>query len=86
MATLTVRQAEKNLLGIILDVECGFSTPEKAVEEQAALLEQAPEEFQAEYTLEDFQRIRDNALSTYDSDADFYEQDTVAFKDEADEL
>lgn len=86
MDALTKNQAMKTMLGIILSVENGTMTPEQAVREQEGLLKQAPEGFKADYTRDDFEKIRADALSViatqglYD-DYDDYEEGDEIFDD-----
>ncbi len=58
--------SEKLLLGIIASVESGVTTPEDAVIELAELKTKTG--IKADYMLADFQKIREEALSTFDED------------------
>jgi hypothetical protein len=68
---LTLTEAQRLLLGIISSVESGITTPEEAVTELADLKAKAVKAniptFQADYTLENFQSIRDAYVSEYES-------------------
>lgn len=72
---LTLTEAQRLLLGIITSVESGVTSPEDAVEELAELKTKAAGlNFKADYTLENFQKIRENYVSTYEaSDEPSYE-------------
>jgi len=64
---LSLVKAQRLLMGIIASVESGITSPEEALAELASLKKQAPDGFEADYTLEDFQRIREDYSSSYDS-------------------
>ena len=64
----TRRDAEERLLDIIEGTEDGFYTPEEASREVGYLerdAERAGLNYKTDYTLEDFQKIRESALSNY---------------------
>jgi hypothetical protein len=63
--------AEDLFLGIIESVESGLMTPEEAVTELASLKQDY--NFKSDYTLDDFQRIRESCLSTLPEDEDFFD-------------
>jgi hypothetical protein len=74
MAKLTLVNAQRMLLGIIASVEVGVTSPVDAVEEVATLKAQAEAAnlaFQANYTLADFEKIRTDYVSNYDSSEEF---------------
>jgi hypothetical protein len=65
---LTLTEAQRLLLGIIISVESGVTTPEEAVDELNELntrAETANLNFKADYTLADFEEIRADYLSNY---------------------
>jgi hypothetical protein len=67
MPKLTLTEAQRILLGIIESVEVGNFTAEEAVQELTELkadAERAGLNFRADYTLADFQKIREMFLST----------------------
>ncbi len=71
---LTLTEAQRLLLGIITSVESGVTTPEEAVEELNDLREKAGKAgipFKADYTLTDFEKIRENYVSTYESSSSY---------------
>jgi hypothetical protein len=71
---LTLTEAQRLLRGIITSVESGVTLPEDAVEELAELKTKAAGlNFKADYTLADFQKIRENYVSTYDSSEPYVE-------------
>jgi hypothetical protein len=87
MAAFTLKEAQDNLIGIINSVEAGVMTPEAAVEELERLKEDAPSKFTADWTLEDFQTVRDKAASSSYDDYDNYDDDDNYIRDEeTDEL
>jgi hypothetical protein len=94
----TLTEPQRRLLEIISSVENGIYTPEEAVTEfqdikrdmEKAGLPLAPEYALAEYTLADFQRIRENALASYESNDDsfegvFYGDETYEMQGDEDE-
>jgi hypothetical protein len=79
MAQLSLTEAQRILLGIITSVESGVTTPEAAVEELSGLKTRAAAEnlpFKADYTLADFEKIRQNYVSTYDSSTPYVDVET----------
>lgn len=77
---LTLTDAQRLLLGIIASVESGVTTPEDAVTELAGLKEKATAaglNFRADYTLQDFQDIRQKEIETYESDAYYYDDEVI---------
>ena len=73
---LTLTEVQRLLLGIIASVESGVTTPEEAVRELNDLKVKAVVSglrFKAAYTLEDFQKIRQNYISTYESSEAYIE-------------
>ena len=71
----TVTEAQLTLLGILSTVESGAITPEEAVEELGTLKSQVAEAgltFSADYTVEDFEKIRTAYASTYESSSSSY--------------
>lgn len=70
MATLTLVESQRTLLGIISGVEAGVTSPAEAVEELETLKANAPQTFKADYTFEDFERIGKNAGQSYASSTD----------------
>lgn len=76
MAPLTLTQAQRLLLGIITSVEAGYTTPSDAVTELKTLKDQAASAgllFKADYTEEEFQKLRENFTSTYESSTPYEE-------------
>jgi hypothetical protein len=76
MPKLTLTEAQKRLLEIIGAVESGIDTPEEAVIELNDLKRAASEAglpFKAAYELADFQKIRADQLSTYESSEPSYQ-------------
>ncbi len=67
--------AQRTLLGIIASVESGLTAPTDAVTELAALKAQAPEGFEANYSVEDFERVRANYVSQFETSTDDIELD-----------
>ncbi len=71
MAQFTLTEAQRLLLGIITSVESCVTSPAEAVQELTTLKSRAVAagiNFKAyNYTLADFQKIRDNYVSTYDT-------------------
>jgi hypothetical protein len=66
---MKLTDAQRTLLGIIASVEAGVTAPEDAVKELALLKNRAKISglsFKADYTLSDFQKIREAYASTYD--------------------
>ena len=79
---LTLTDVQRLFLDIIALLEIGLTTPEGAVEELNDLKQRAKIAgvlFKADYTLMDFEKIRENYLSVYD----MYDYD--AYDDEYDE-
>jgi hypothetical protein len=74
--------AQDLFLGIINSVETGLKTPEEAVTELADLKEEYG--FKSDWTLADFQTLRNNFLSEL-PEGDFYDDDDLEFEDDADE-
>jgi hypothetical protein len=70
MCKVSITEAQRQLLEIITQVESGVTSPESAAAQLKTLKEFAPAEFKADYTLEDFQRIKANAVSTYETSAE----------------
>jgi hypothetical protein len=71
------------LLGIIASVDMGITSPVDAVEEVATLKAQAEAAnlaFQANYTLEDFEKIRAEALVQYDSSDSTYDSSSSSYQ------
>jgi hypothetical protein len=67
MCKTTITEAQRQLLEIITRVESDDVTPQEASTQLTTLKEFAPEEFKADYTVADFQRIQTNALGSYQS-------------------
>jgi hypothetical protein len=66
----TLTEIQRTLLGIIVAVESGVTTPEEAVDELNKLKAKAAKaglNFRADYLLADFQEIRKNSISSYES-------------------
>ena len=75
MPKLTLTEVQRRLLEIIGSVESGVTSPSEAVTELGDLKDAATDAgltFQADYTLEDFQKIRATELSTYDTSEESY--------------
>ena len=77
--------AQDLFLGIIESVESGVMSPEEAVTELANLKQEY--DFKSDYTLADFQRVRENFLSDLlDLDDDYFEENEFEFdEDEEDD-
>lgn len=76
MAQLTLTEVQRTLLGIVSSVESGVTTPEAAVDELTRLKSRASEaglKFSPLYTLEDFQNLRANQLSQYETSEAYVE-------------
>ncbi len=76
MAQFTLTEAQRILLGIITSVESGVTTPEEAALELSSLKARASTagvNFKADYTVADFQKIRENYVTTYDTSAPYEE-------------
>lgn len=73
---LTLTEAQRLLLGIISSVEGGITTPEDASEELAELKEKAAKaglNFKADYTVDDFIKIRESYVSQYETSTPYVE-------------
>jgi len=73
---LTLTEAQRLLLGIISSVESGVTTPDEAAEELQNLryrATQAGVNFRADYTVDDFTKIRENYVSTYETSQPYVE-------------
>lgn len=64
---ITLTNAQRILLEIITQLESGLTTPIEATKSLNDLKLAAPVEFKANYSIGDFQRIRANARSAYQS-------------------
>ena len=76
MAKFTLTEAQRLLPGIIASVESGVTTPEEAVAELSSLKTRAKEagvNFKADYELVDFQKLRQNYVSTYETSEPYVE-------------
>ncbi len=76
MAKFTLTEAQRLLLGIIASVESGVTTPEEAVAELSSLRTRTKEagvNFKADYELADFQKLRQNYVSTYETSEPYVE-------------
>jgi len=74
MATLT--DVQRSLLAILGSVEGGNITPEQATKKLELLKAEAAAAgltFRAEYSTEDFERIRNAYLATYETSTDYVE-------------
>lgn len=70
---LTLTEAQRLLLGIISNVELGELTPDEAVKELVQLKLDAAAagfEFKVNYTFDDFERLRENYISNYESSSE----------------
>lgn len=70
MAQFTLTEAQRLLLGIITSVESGVTSPEDAVSELKEVKAKAVLAgltFKADYTVDEFIKIRENYVSTYDT-------------------
>lgn len=73
---LTLTEAQRLLLGIITSVESGVTTPEEATDELTSLKTRAANagvNFKADCTVDDFIKIRENYVSTYESSEPYVE-------------
>jgi hypothetical protein len=74
----TLTDAQRRLLDIVFYVENGTFTPQEAFSELTDLKQDAASaglQFKAEYTLEDFQKLRSDYMSTYESSVEFVESE-----------
>jgi hypothetical protein len=80
MSALTLTKVRRTLLGIITSVESGVTSPEDAEAELSQLRNEAEKanlNFRADYTVDDFRKIRENYVATYETSQDPYpEEDT----------
>jgi len=79
MPKLTLTEAQRRLLEIIGAVEFGINSPQEAVNELNDLKKAAADAglpFKAAYELSDFQKIRTDELSDYESSGELYEPST----------
>jgi len=79
MKVLTRTSVQRTLLGIISSVESGVTTPESAEEELSQLIDEAEKaglNFRPNYTVDDFRKIRENYVATYETSQDPYSGDT----------
>lgn len=68
MAKFTLTTAQRFLLGIIACVESGVTSPEDAVDELKELKAKSAQAgilFKADYTLADFEKLREIYVSSY---------------------
>jgi hypothetical protein len=84
---LTLTTLQQLLLGIMASVESGVTSPEAGFDELAELKAQAREagiDFTADYSVEDFQRMLENAAWDDYDEVDFEEDlyDDETFEDE----
>ena len=75
MKPISLIDAQRALIGVISSVEAGLTTPQEAVEELSAIRDASPESFRPDYTLEDFQRIVENAKGSYKPSTDDFDWD-----------
>jgi len=87
---ITLSGAQDTMLNIITSVESGAITPEEAVNQLNDLkadVKRAGIDFEVEWTLADFQTVRDNDLPTYElNDDEEYQEDYVFEDGEEDEI
>jgi hypothetical protein len=72
---LTLTATQRLLLGIISSVEAGITSPIEAMAELNELKAQADDaglKFRADYTVEDFENIRQVFVATYETSQDPY--------------
>ena len=82
---ITLSGAQDTMLNIITSVESGAITPEEAVNQLNDLkadVKKAGIDFEVEWTLVDFQTVRDNDLSTYELNDDEEYQEGYDFEEE----
>jgi len=82
---ITLSGAQDTMLNIITSVESGAITPEEAVQQLNDLkadVKKAGIDFEIEWTLADFQTVRDNDLATYELNDDEEYQENYEFEDE----
>ncbi len=71
---LTLTEAQRLLLGIITSVEGGVTTPEDAISELEELKSRAGANFRADYTVDDFIKLRENYVSQYETSTTYVEE------------
>jgi hypothetical protein len=74
---ITLTELQRLLLGIVSSVESGVTTPAEAANELANLKARAVSaglKFHADYTEDDFQKIRENYVSMYETSTPYVEE------------